>query len=96
VTTRATGAVDTVVDRETALLVPVGDASALAKAVGRLLEDPATARHMGRAGRQRVERDFRQEMVWERLAELYRSLLRELGLPIPAAPKEERGFLQHR
>ena len=96
VTTRATGAVDSVVDRETALLVPVGDASALAKAIARLLEDPAMARRMGRAGRQRVEHHFRQEMVWEQLAELYRSLLRERGLPTPAAAQEERGFLQHR
>ncbi|MBV9499266.1 MAG: glycosyltransferase family 4 protein [Acidobacteriaceae bacterium] len=90
VTTRATGAVDSVVDGETGLLVPVGDAVALAKAIGKLLDDPAMRQRMGKAGRERVERQFRQEMLWSQLAELYRVLLRQRGLPVPAEARKEK------
>jgi glycosyltransferase involved in cell wall biosynthesis len=80
VTTRATGAVDSIVDGITGILVPPGDGSALAKAIESLLSDPALAQRMGAAGRERVARDFRPETIWEALAALYRGLLRERGL----------------
>lgn len=83
VTTSATGAVDSIEDGVTGLLVPVGDAAATAEAVIRLLSDRAMARRMGRCGHERVMREFRQEIVWEALADLYRELLRERGLPQP-------------
>jgi glycosyltransferase involved in cell wall biosynthesis len=41
-------------DGETGLLVPVGDAPALAEAILRILRDPALARRMGQAGRERA------------------------------------------
>jgi len=40
------------------LLVPPGDALALAGAIRRLLEDPGLARRMGQSGREKVEREF--------------------------------------
>ncbi len=80
VATRATGAVDAVEDGVTGLLVPVGDPCALAEALGRLLEAPELAVKMGRAGRQRVERDFCTDRVCGRLADLYRRLLESRGL----------------
>jgi glycosyltransferase involved in cell wall biosynthesis len=49
VTTRH-GGIPEFVDERTAVLVPEGDAPALAQAVARLLADPATAQEMGRAG----------------------------------------------
>ena len=85
VTTRATGAVDAVVNGVTGLTVPVGDASALAEALVRTLEDEAFAARMGRAARARVERDFQQERVWGELADLYRRLLRERNAPASQA-----------
>jgi len=95
VTTRATGAVDSVLDGNSGILVPVGDSGALADAIAKLLANPAMARRMGQAGRQRVEREFRQEIVWGELTELYRALLRERGLPVPvAARREEKLCLQ--
>jgi len=75
VTTRATGAVDSVIDGVTGFLVPVGDSDALAAAMGKLLADRDLRMRMGRAGRQWMERDFRPEAVWEAQAKLYRELL---------------------
>lgn len=83
VTTDATGAVDSVAPGVTGLVVPVGDVSALANALLGLLSDRRRAEQMGIAGRERVCRDFRQEIVWRALADLYCELLRERGLPTP-------------
>lgn len=58
VTTTATGAVDSVTDRETGLVVPVNDARALADAASFLLEHPDECRDFGRAARERVTRDY--------------------------------------
>jgi len=85
VTTRATGAVDAVLDNITGFQVPVGNVGALAVALARLLADPALAKRMGFAGRERVLREFRREVVWMALEEEYRNLLREKGLPLPQA-----------
>jgi glycosyltransferase involved in cell wall biosynthesis len=90
VTTRATGAIDSVVDGKTGILVPVGDAHALADAISELLGSPAMARRMGQAGRERVEREFQQETVWNKMIDLYRDLLRERGLPMPTVATPER------
>lgn len=49
---------------ETGLLVPPGDAAALADALSTLLADPARARRMGAAGRARVAQRF----SWDRAA----------------------------
>jgi lipopolysaccharide/colanic/teichoic acid biosynthesis glycosyltransferase/glycosyltransferase involved in cell wall biosynthesis len=69
---RATGVVDAVVDGVTGLLVPVGDAAALAGALKKVIEDREMAAALGSAGRERVVREFRRERVWEALEEEYR------------------------
>lgn len=79
VTTFATGAVDAIDDGLTGLLVPAGDAEKLAEAILSLLCDPIEMRHMGRAGRERVLREFRNETVWEALSCFYKEILRERG-----------------
>ena len=58
VATRGGGIPEIVVDGKTGLLVPMGDARAMADAIGSLLSDPARAEAMGRAGRERVEQCF--------------------------------------
>jgi lipopolysaccharide/colanic/teichoic acid biosynthesis glycosyltransferase/glycosyltransferase involved in cell wall biosynthesis len=75
VTTRATGAVDSVNDGVTGILVPVGDATTLAEAVGKLLADSELRIRMGQAGRERMEKDFHPEIVWDALVKLYRLLM---------------------
>ena len=63
VTTRATGAVDSVRDGETGLLVDVDAPDQLARAVEALLDDPELRRRLGGAARQWVVRDFQPERV---------------------------------
>ena len=82
VTTRATGAVDSIVDGVTGFLVPVGDTDALTNAIGKLLSDSELRQRMGKAGRERMERDFHPKLIWGALVRLYRDLLEEkLGHP---------------
>lgn len=68
----AAGAVPEVVG-EAALLVPVGDATALAGALRRALTDPAERRRLVTAGAARVT-GYRREDATAALAELYRRL----------------------
>ncbi len=63
------------VDGETGLLVPPGDARALAAAIGRLLADPDRARLMGKAGRRRVEALYDERETVRRIESVYDELL---------------------
>jgi glycosyltransferase involved in cell wall biosynthesis len=83
VATRATGVVDTVVETVTGILVPIGDAEALANALALVLKDKAMAARLGNAGRERARTEFKQERIWEALTQEYLRLLREKGLSIP-------------
>ncbi len=84
ITTFATGAVDSIEDGVTGILVPVGDSVTLADAILSLLSDPARLQSMGRRGRERVIQHFSSEAVWQNLASLYRTMLEERGYPSPA------------
>jgi glycosyltransferase involved in cell wall biosynthesis len=102
ITTFATGAIDSIEDGVTGLLFPVGAVDKLVDALHSLLSDPARMQSMGRVGRERVLRHFRNEIVWEALASLYRTMLRERGYacpapltaPAPAAPMETQRCTQ--
>ena len=83
VASRVVGCVDAVVDGVTGTLVPPRSPSKLAGAIRRYLDHADVARAHGRAGRERVLRDFRQEDVWERLYREYLGLLRERGIEGP-------------
>lgn len=58
VSTRISGIPEAVVDGVTGILVDPGDPGELARAMIRLLDDPAAAGDMGRRGRQRVQEMF--------------------------------------
>jgi glycosyltransferase involved in cell wall biosynthesis len=80
VATRVFGSSEVVADGETGLLVRPGDAAALGRALGELLDDPERARRYGAAGRHRyLERYTSARMAAETLA-VYRRVL--AGLPI--------------
>ena len=57
------------------LLVPFGDAPALAGALVQLLSDPAAAAEMGRRGRSRIESELTLEKMAEGHGALYRRAL---------------------
>jgi glycosyltransferase involved in cell wall biosynthesis len=76
----ATGTVDAVVDGVTGTLVPVGDADALGAALRDTLGDYALRAAHGHAGRKRVVREFRREVVWARWAAFYREMFVRRGL----------------
>ena len=80
VAARATGVVDAVIDGVSGVLMPVGDSEALAKGLELLLKDKELAADMGSAGRERVRREFRQELIWEALTQEYARLLGGRGL----------------
>src|SRR5207302_3183011 len=67
VTTRVTGAVDSVIDGVTGRLVPAQDADALAAALIELLSHPEKRKKMGKMAAQWVEDRFRRELVWDEL-----------------------------
>jgi glycosyltransferase involved in cell wall biosynthesis len=75
--------VDAVEDEVTGLLVPPRDAQALEQAIRRYLDSPALRQQHGKAGRERVLRLFRQEVIWEALYNEYVALLQRQGI-LPA------------
>jgi starch synthase len=77
VTTRQMGTPEMIVDGETGLLVPLGDADALASALLRILLDPESAARLGAAARLDVERRFTWDTVVARMAPVLEKLLRE-------------------
>ena len=75
-----------VVHEVTGLLVPVGDAVALADAIARLARDGVLRARFGRAGRRIVLREFDERIVLEGTMDVYRSLLEESEAPAEDAP----------
>jgi glycosyltransferase involved in cell wall biosynthesis len=57
------------------LLVPPDDAVGLARAVGRLLDDPALARRLGEAARRRARERYSRTAMVRRFEDFYESLL---------------------
>jgi len=84
VTTRATGAIDSVLDGETGFSVPVGQVGPLTEALRRLLENHELRKTMGSAGQEWVSANFSSDIVWTALSREYRSLLlSRTGLAVP-------------
>ncbi len=75
IATNLEGMPELVVEGETGLLVPPRTSEALAQAILRVLENPARAKSMARAGRKRVEALFSLAAKVERTEALYRRLL---------------------
>ncbi len=71
----AGGLPEVVEDGVTGLVVPRGDSTALAQAIGSLLADPERRRAMGQAGRARALRLF----DWDRSAEQFEQIYREIA-----------------
>jgi glycosyltransferase involved in cell wall biosynthesis len=88
VATRVGGVPDVVSDGVDGLLAEVGDVEGLTAALARLARDPELRKQMGRAGRERTLPRYRVERLVDDVDELYRELLAERRLPVPARPSE--------
>jgi glycosyltransferase involved in cell wall biosynthesis len=80
VATTVGGIPEVVLPDKSALLVPPGDAHALAQACLRLASDSATRHSMGQAGLERVVARYGIDAMIDRTAALYAKLLQERGL----------------
>src|SRR6185437_13954582 len=74
VATRVGGIVDAILDQETGVLVPPGNADALATALDRLVLAPDRAQALGTAARAHVRAEYHQDNVIARLSAWYASL----------------------
>jgi glycosyltransferase involved in cell wall biosynthesis len=75
VATRVGGTPEALTDGETGLLVPPGDAAAIAAAVSRLLDDRELACRLGRAARARIDDQFSVGRMVSATENLYGELL---------------------
>jgi glycosyltransferase involved in cell wall biosynthesis len=71
IASRIGGLPEVVDDGRTGLLVPPGDAAALAHAIAALLEGAETRRSLGSEGHRRVEERFRAAAMARRVEDLY-------------------------
>lgn len=73
IASRVGGLCESVIDRESGLLVPPEDPETLCSALARLAADPDLRRRFGAAGRSRVERCYSLDGMMEQLTGLYRA-----------------------
>ena len=71
------------------VLVPPGDAAALADALAHILSDPEQARRLGAAAALRAAEEYSLGTMVERYVALYVQLLASLPLPLAARPDAE-------
>jgi glycosyltransferase involved in cell wall biosynthesis len=93
VATRVGGTPEAMTDRVTGLLVPPGDAAALADAIGYLLDHAADATALGETARRRIHDEFSVERMVVSTEELYLDLLaRKARARVPTSWQEHTYF----
>lgn len=75
VATPAGGVAEMVEDGKTGIIVPMKDGSAIASAVGRLLDSPQARKEMGIAAKQTAEKRFRKEVSVQKTLAFYKEIL---------------------
>lgn len=73
VATDIRGCREAVISGETGFIVPPQDSEKLAEALGKLLADSDFRQACGKAGRQRVETEYDENLVFDRLEQFYRN-----------------------
>jgi len=79
VATDVSGTQDTVIDRETGYIVPIGQPEALARGMIRLLDAPARAAEMGRRAREHILALYDEQYLLAGFAELWETTARLRG-----------------
>ena len=64
----------------TSVLIPVGDAGAVAKAIVTLLQDPRYSQALGMLGRQRAGQHFGMEQYLDRITKVYERVMTKTGI----------------
>ena len=82
VATRVTGCVDAVVDGVTGMLVEARNSRALSRSIEMYIKDPGLRSRHGKAGRSRALNEFRPEIIWDAIREMYAELLLRNGIAI--------------
>lgn len=77
VATDIRGCREAVDDNRTGILVPVKNPQKLADAIIYLLENPEIGKKMGSVGREKVEKQFDEKLVFSRMEEGYKKLINE-------------------
>jgi len=92
---RSGGLIDIVVDGESGVLVPPGDARALGSAMQRLIDDPALRARMSEGGRRRAV-EYRASAVVPRIEQVYQSVVAtaRMQAALQKHGDEERGYRQ--
>ena len=75
-----------VVPGETGILVPMGDAPAMARAIQDILNDKARAQRMGAAGQRRVQERFTIHHTAQKVEVLYANMLHHAQPPMTLTP----------
>lgn len=73
----SSGLVDVIKHGKTGILVPAGDAKALARAMDEMVRDSEAGRGLGRAGRAQALEQFGPEVVARRYADIYRQVIED-------------------
>lgn len=76
ITTNSIGCKDTVDDGVNGFLIPTKDVDSLTEKLRILIDDAALRQKMGKAGREKAEREFSLDVVIERHLNIYNELLR--------------------
>lgn len=95
VTTNATGARDSIVHGVTGFAVPVGDAAALAAAVGQLLSDDVLRERMGESARICVGPKFDRTVLWSELKQRYTQRYTEIPRKNGTRPRRIENSVVH-
>lgn len=77
VVTNTGGCPEAVDDQKTGILVPLRNADKLAKAIIYLFENLETAHQMGKAGREKILREFDERFIFDRIKKEYDRLIKE-------------------
>jgi len=81
------GVLEAVDDGRTGMLVPPGDAAALAQAINTVIARPAFAARLGRAARAEVEHRYSFDRMVAAFDRLYASLLAQRGVSLAPEPR---------
>lgn len=90
VATAGGGILDILTDGRCGLLVPMGDAQALSRAISRLVADPGLRAALGEAGRRRAVEHFSVQQTARRIESVYQGFAAANGPGSPGVPRRWR------